>query len=270
MAKSLNLLCGIFCLATQALGVDQGKSVSASAIERWSIVGVISDDAQSGIAVLKNSENGRTFTVEVGESLPTDYGVVLHSVRDRKVVVKDGQGYHQLSFALPDNNIGEDQSALRPARFLDNYYRGFNETPLEIFGDGEHDGRDAKADPTGFSVPISNFGRLRPDFAPSRFELYRTENRYDLDDDADFVVSYDNFEEDLPTESGAGSLPITDGAATRWRSRTSAPSDELSPRGEYEPANEPAIFESPLAIGIRPLGVTDGSLLSGESEPGDD
>lgn len=262
MAKSLYIIkLIVLTWVSSALAIESGKNHSSTVTERWSIVGVISDDEQQGIAVLKNSENGRTFTVEVGESLPTDFSVVLHSVRDRKVVVKDEEGYHQLTFALPEAN--DEEPKAHASRFLDNYYRGFNEIPLEMFGDSETELRDVKGDTTGIGIPISNFGRLRPDFAPSRFDLYRTEHRYNAEDEADFIVNYDNFEEDSPQDPGLGgaSRSSEDDASTIWRGRSGLATDESRLREEHFGSGDYSGLEIPIVSGIRPIGIVDGSVV---------
>lgn len=201
MARSFLAGMALMSSAGAAHGVEAAPSKPMSASERWAIVGVIADNGQHGIAVLKNMVSGRTFTVEVGEQLPTDFGLVLHSVQDRKVLVRDGEVLHPLAFAEASGDEVELPS--RTARFLDNYYRGLNEMPMEIFSESDGEAVEQRPEGSGLSVPLSTFGRLKGDAPRSRFELYRAEQRYDVEDDAGFIVNYDNFEDDPNAETGA-------------------------------------------------------------------
>jgi hypothetical protein len=232
--------------AGAAHGVEASSSKPMSASERWAIVGVIADNDQHGIAVLKNMVSGRTFTVEVGEQLPTDFGLVLHSVQDRKVLLSDGEVLHPLTFAEASGDEVELPS--RTARFLDNYYRGLNEMPMEIFSESEGEGGEQRPDGAGLSVPLSTFGRLKGDAPRSRFELYRAEQRYDGEDDAGFIVNYDNFEDDPNAEGGAQMGGGFDLSTAEASGDDDAASDEADASGEDEERPEaPAGYVPPPA-----------------------
>lgn len=62
--------------------------------ERYSLVGVIAEGGGkggSGIAVIKDTQNRKTYTIKVGEPIPADPALRLMSVR-RSQAVLEGQG----------------------------------------------------------------------------------------------------------------------------------------------------------------------------------
>lgn len=186
--------------AGNSLAVEPVNSTSLGVSERWAVVGVIADSVDHGVAVLKNTVSGRTFTVEVGEALPTDYSLTLHSVQNRTVMISDGQKLHPLTFAEASSEEVELPS--RTARFLDNYYRGLNEMPMEIFSDADADPAENRFDGSVGGIPLTTFGRIKGDLPRSRLELYRAERPYDAQNDSEFIVNYDNFEDGLGAEAG--------------------------------------------------------------------
>jgi hypothetical protein len=159
--------------------------------DRWAVVGVIAgNDAAGkaiGIAVLKNTATQRTYTVSLGEGVPTEYGFVLSAVHDRQVEISDGRQKIMLGFAEGSGKEEEDDND-RTARFLDNYYRSLgSNSHLEVLA-GEDDGSgradesgetegSVDGDAAGEVLPLKRFGNLK-DEGDSRFELYRPDRTY--------------------------------------------------------------------------------------------
>ena len=169
--------------------------------DRWAVVGVITGSGNDGIAVLKNITSGRTFTIEVGEALPTDYGLTLYSIQNRKVLLSDGNTLYPLN---PAESVSEDvELPSRTARFLDNYYRGLNDVPIDIFVDGDAEPVELRHENSIGSIPLTTFGRLKSDMSRSRFDLYRSERRYDGPEESEIIINYDNFEDDSTGEASA-------------------------------------------------------------------
>lgn len=203
-----------------ALGVEQKTKVKIA--ETWAVVGVISgtdpQGADIGVAVLRNNDTKRTYTLSIGDALPNEFGFVLSSVENRTVVIANGDRQVQLGFAesaVPATANAEDESReSRTARFIDNYYRGLNDSPIEIFrGDHAEDevvtGDPDRRDP--LKLPMRRFGTFKEDAARSRFDLYRNDGGYAAGDgesegEGGFVVNYgDGFQEEdqtveVPTE----------------------------------------------------------------------
>ena len=135
--------------------------------EKWSVVGVItSSNSANDVAVLKNNVTTKTYTVTLGDNLPSDYKFVLKEIKRRNVVVTDGDKNFTLSFVdVPVSDDTDDfQNSLR---FIDNYYRGLADSPIELFN------KDRVSDSSGTAavVPIKNFGTLS-EGSSSRFDAY--------------------------------------------------------------------------------------------------
>lgn len=185
-----------FVLGTAAMAVEPAP---IKIVDRWSVVGVISGGSgaagEVGIAVLRNNANKRTYTLTIGDSLPSEFGFTLHSVRGRNVIVAEGDKTYTLSFA--DAPVEETEQVSRTARFIDDYYRSMGEGSRNPSAEEEGEpGLRAEAE-TAY-VPAGRSGR-------SRFELYREDRRYrPLAETAEvgegeedgFVVNYDNFEDE--------------------------------------------------------------------------
>lgn len=205
---SQTAFCAIFCAAVSTIGL----AVEPAPIkigERWSVVGVISGDSgaagEVGIAVLRNNSNNRTYTLTIGDGLPSEFGFTLQSVRGKNVVVSDGQKAFTLSFA--DAPVEETEAVSKTARFIDNYYRSVGEGRAEN-GYAPTTGEGAATTEADLRYDTERAGR-------SRFELYREERHYrpldsvpgedrvpvDAEDSEDaegdgFVVNYDNFSDE--------------------------------------------------------------------------
>jgi hypothetical protein len=191
ITRACALLAGV-ALAPRAAAVDQtGVKIS----ERGSVVGVIAGgDAASatGIAVLRHNPSKRTYTLSIGDAVPTEFGYVLKSVKDRTVVVARGDELETLSFAEP--SVEETESVSQTARFIDTYYKSLN-------ADGRSGGTGGEPEPT--FVPLSRFGR-GADSARSRFELYRQDTERRAGEDAEefgFETLYDRDDEGEDTFS---------------------------------------------------------------------
>lgn len=194
-----------FLYAAPAFGVEPGSIGSGPKIDtQWSVVGVIGT-----VAVVKNNATKATYSLQIGDALPTQFGFTLKAVQGRKVVVTDGAQDVTLSFAEASAPAAEEDHAGLTARFIDNYYRGLAETA----GFPEDAPREGDA---GLGLPLRRFGPFKENDGRSRFELYRTDRPYRQDADGEgaaqvegenedgrFVVNYDNFE-DLPQAENAG------------------------------------------------------------------
>lgn len=188
--------------------------------EKWSVVGVISEDDQKGIVVLKNNLTKKTFTLAIGDQVPTEFGYVVLSAKNRAVTLSDGKRQVVLAFAEASSGYGDEENGQTPTnRFLDNYYRGLSENPVEILGPASENEPDRMEGSTGM-MPLKRFGSLRED-GRSRFDLYRADRMYrmnpadsglgeaETEEDEGFVVNYDNFDdqvEEVPAEYSAPSF----------------------------------------------------------------
>jgi hypothetical protein len=160
-------------VATVALAVDV-KPIDVTA--RWQVVGVISGAEKQGkafgIAVLKNVESKRTYTISVGDSLPADGGFSLAAIRGKSVTVTDGSATFELEFA-PSEVKETDSPPPATARFLDSYYRGLG----TVAGDGRETAEAPAADDgveyRSYVHTAPRFGTYRGPSLQPRFELYR-------------------------------------------------------------------------------------------------
>lgn len=190
-------------LPARALAVDEG---GIKIQDKWSVVGVISEDDQKGIVVLKNNVTKKTFTLAIGDQVPTEFGYVVLSAKNRAVTLTDGEHQVVLAFAEASSGYGDEEGGPSPTnRFLDNYYRGLSENPVEILGPASEDDPDRTSGSSGM-LPLKRFGSLRED-GRSRFDLYRADRMYrmnpadgeqsegDAEEDEGFVVNYDNFDD---------------------------------------------------------------------------
>ena len=120
--------------------------------ERWSVVGVIAGDplpnqAPTGIAVLRNNVTQRSYTLTIGDPIPSEFGFTLKNVLARSVVIAKGDESVTLGFAEPaaetpsgdasssagsygsadrDSENREDQPSARVSRFLETYNQSFD------------------------------------------------------------------------------------------------------------------------------------------------
>src|SRR3712207_4088741 len=81
-------------------------------VDKWSVVGIIAGDEggkQVGIAVLKNNQTQRTYTLSIGDTLPNEFGYTLQSVKGRRVVVTDGS--EKLTLAFSEGPTSSDNEA---------------------------------------------------------------------------------------------------------------------------------------------------------------
>ncbi len=190
--------------ARPALAVDEG---GIKIQDKWSVVGVISEDEQKGIVVLRNNVTKRTFTLAIGDTVPTEFGYTVAAAKNRSVTLTDGKHVVTLAFAESSTTAAEEDPGLSPTnRFLDNYYRGLSESPVEILGPASENEPDRIEGQTGM-MPLKRFGTLREE-GRSRFDLYRADRMYRMnqageepvsadveDDESGFVVNYDNFDD---------------------------------------------------------------------------
>ncbi len=221
-ATLLSLILGFAALAAPCVQAVEAEAVKIAG--QWLVVGVISgtdkDGKDIGVAVLKNVATKRTFTLSIGDTLPNEFGFTLKAIEARKVVITDRKKDVILSFAEGSPASGEDEGApSRTARFIDNYYRGLSDAPIEVFKN-ERAEADAEGEGQGLRLPLRRFGTMKEDAARSRFDLYRTDSAYE-DGAADaaendggdegrssFVVNYDNFQDDDEPGDGPTELPM--------------------------------------------------------------
>lgn len=221
-ATLLSLFLGFAALVAPCAQAVETEAVKIAG--QWVVVGVISgtdkDGKDIGVAVLKNVASKRTFTLSIGDTLPNEFGYSLKSIESRKVVITDRKKDVVLSFADAAPATAEDgDSPTRTARFIDNYYRGLSDAPIEIFKN-ERAEADAEVESQGLRLPLRRFGTMKEDAARSRFDLYRTDSAYedgaaDAAENADgdesrssFVVNYDNFQDDGEPGDGPTELPL--------------------------------------------------------------
>lgn len=165
--------------------------------DRWSIVGIISGDSggkdETGIAVIRNNETKRTYTLQVGDAVPTEFGFVLKSVKNKQVVIGDAKESIPLQFGEPSSE--ESETVTQTARFIDTYYKSLDGAGGERGFEGE-----VPVERDAFQ-PLTRYGS---ESGRSRFELYRAEGGYRPpggyepdpvpEDDGD--VAYDEFDAD--------------------------------------------------------------------------
>jgi hypothetical protein len=161
---------------------------------RWSVVGIIAGGEEKGrpvgIAVLKNNDTKRTYTLSIGDDVPNEFGYTLQSVKGRSVIISDGKEKVSLGFAEGSSDDA-DTPQNRTARFIDNYYRGLGEMPpADVFsaaGDADEGGstitNQAESSQT-LRLPLRRFGSLKEEAPHSRFDAYRDSRSY-RDDDGD-------------------------------------------------------------------------------------
>ncbi len=170
-------LTSLFGFTTTLHAVDV-KPLTIS--DKWSVVGVItSSNPKNDVAVLKNNETTKTYTVTIGDTVPNDYSYVLKRIERRSVTVSDGEKQFVLSFVdepVAAEEVDEFQDSVR---FIDNYYRGLAESPIELFN------KDRVGNTTGTAAVVpKNFGTLN-ESAKTRFENYNRQ----LDDIKQFEES---------------------------------------------------------------------------------
>jgi hypothetical protein len=115
--------------------------------ERWSVVGVIAGEPNAsqkptGIAVLRNNQTQRTYTLTIGDPVPTEFGYFLRNVLARNAVIGNDRETVTLSFSEPAAEVVADSRevpASRTSRFLDTYYRSFDsgDASFDDFGSEE-------------------------------------------------------------------------------------------------------------------------------------
>ena len=133
MVSLARFLIGLTLFSGTTVWAAQADSVSVG--ERWSVVGVIAGDSAqgkeaTGIAVLRNNLTQRSYTLSIGDPIPTEYGFVLQKVLPRSVQIVKDREVVTLGFAeavtesVAPQQAEEDPSG-RAARFLESYYRAF-------------------------------------------------------------------------------------------------------------------------------------------------
>jgi hypothetical protein len=192
------LIASIFGFATGIVEAVDVKPLKIS--EKWSVVGVItSSNPKNDVAVLKNNETSKTYTVTIGDTLPNDYSYVLKRIERRSVTVSDGANQFVLSFVDEPVVATEEADEFQDSvRFIDNYYRGLAESPIELFNKG----RVSNTAGTAAVVP-KNFGTLS-ESAKSRFENYNRQLE-ELSQNEEPVQQEEVSEEDV---NNFGDLPV--------------------------------------------------------------
>jgi hypothetical protein len=95
-------------------------------------------------------------------------------VKGKAVVVASTSENVTLGFA--ESSIPEEtESDPRTARFVENYYRGFGESPMDVFS--ANDESDADRSGENLRFPMQRYNQLRDDGAPMRYEIYRDGSR---------------------------------------------------------------------------------------------
>lgn len=188
---------------------DTAEAVDAKPLtiqEKWSVVGVItSSKPENDVAVLRNNETSKTYTVTLGDTLPSEYSFVLTEIKRRNVVISNGDKKVVLGFADVPVSEDEGDDFRNSVRFIDNYYRGLAESPIELFNKQrrtETTGTAAVVNPVPV-MPIKNFGsmdevrdsRFDGDGEPFDPELFQNQEGYDEQVDA---VLENAAEEDYP------------------------------------------------------------------------
>jgi hypothetical protein len=176
----MNGVLKIWTAAAFGLVVGLAKPQTAAAVdakpltiqEKWSVVGVItSSKPENDVAVLRNNETSKTYTVTLGDTLPSEYSFVLTEIKRRNVVISNGEKKVVLGFA--DVPVTEDDSDdfRNSVRFIDNYYRGLAESPIELFNKQRRTGTTGTAavvNPVPV-MPLKNFGSM-DEARDSRFD----------------------------------------------------------------------------------------------------
>ncbi len=203
------LICLLALVAVPALAIEQ-KDIKVS--EKWAVVGVIAGSDPKGhdvgIAVLRNNQTKHTYTLAIGDAVPNEFGFILKAVQNRNVVIANGERQVTLGFAeaVVAGSGSEEERENRTARFIDNYYRGLSDSPIEIFkADRERDDGGVETETVsreGLKLPLRRFGSYKEDSVRSRFDVYRNDGGYaeagsgEPDGDG-FLVNYsDNFQDD--------------------------------------------------------------------------
>lgn len=164
--------------------------------EKWSVVGVItSSKPENDVAVLRNNETAKTYTVTLGDSLPSEYSFVLTEIKRRNVTISNGETKVILGFVDHPVDDEEDDDFRNSVRFIDNYYRGLADSPIELFN------KPRRSDTTGTAavnpvavpvMPLKNFESIG-EAQDSRFEteetfdpeVFQNQDVYDEGFDAD-------------------------------------------------------------------------------------
>lgn len=165
MPANLSVRALLFIASLSALEASAIDESEIKVADRWSIVGVIAeaDLSGAGVAVLRQNTTKRTYTLAVGDSLPSEYGFVLTSVKGRSVTVRKGTHLVTLSFAEQPLEETTDSDLHRTAKFLESYYRGLSDNASD----------SADSDPEPQPTAFGKFSQLRDEPRPGRYELYR-------------------------------------------------------------------------------------------------
>ena len=139
-------------LVGAAATAGAATNVPVAISERWSVVGVIAGDplpnqAPTGIAVLRNNVTQRSYTLTIGDPIPSEFGFTLKNVLSRSVVIAKGDESVTLGFAEPaaettsddagssvgsygsvdrDSENHQEQPSARVSRFLETYNQSFD------------------------------------------------------------------------------------------------------------------------------------------------
>jgi hypothetical protein len=172
---------GLIGFASQIAFAVDDKPLDMST--RWQVVGIISGSEEHGkpfgIAVLKNVTSKRTYTVTVGESLPTDGEFTLEAIRNRKVSVSNGKQSFPLEFATSEvKEVESNSESPRNARFIDSYYRGMENPEAESYGDSANDGSGIELDIRNYPHGSQRFSTFGANNFGTRFELYQPDTKY--------------------------------------------------------------------------------------------
>jgi hypothetical protein len=220
------LVTGLLILSSlPALAVEQ-KDIKVA--EKWAVVGVIAGTDPKGhdigIAVLRNQLTKHTYTLAIGDALPNEFGFTLKAVQNKTVVVANGEKQVTLGFAessAAGERAEDDGHDNRTARFIDNYYRGLSDSPIEIFkAERERADEQVQADDNmgrdGLKLPLRRFGGgFKEDAARSRFDLYRNDSGAGSAEAADdgFLVNYGT--DEAPGETSGDEPPVFDADGLR-------------------------------------------------------
>lgn len=151
--------------------------------DKWSVVGVItSSKPENDVAVLRNNQTLKTYTITLGDSLPSEYSFVLTEIKRRNVVVSNGQSQIVLGFVDHPVEEEEKDDFENSVRFIDNYYRGLAESPIDLLNKPrrtETTGTAAVVNPADAVpvMPIRSFSSLSRS-AESRFQDIESQGEY--------------------------------------------------------------------------------------------
>ena len=213
--KHLLVSVGLLLSAVPAQAVDQTEIRIEG---RWSVVGVISGEPQgagkvTGIAVLRSNITKKTYTLSVGDSVPNEFGFTLKAVKPHSVeIASAGSAAVTLNFA--DTAVSDAPAAAeteqavegagqngRASRFLESYYRGFNQARTEhLRGSLDEDDEDDQTAGHGGAVDLDS-ARPVQDGAITASGQFRSKTYRMDEDDNGFTVNFDD-DEGQTTRSG--------------------------------------------------------------------